>query len=327
MPDLTKEMLSFDLNSIMAGSSPDIALMREDSVFVISNANLKDELSVSIGGLVRFPGTFTYRKGMKLADVIAMSGGFSSAAANHRIEISRLVKDRKDSVANKLLDIFTLDVDSSLQTGHDAFMLQPLDYIYVPRLVNYKALGNVTIGGEVLFPGNYALQRRDENALEFIQRAGGITPSGSLADAQVFRNKVRVDVNLVSRKTTDNDLLLMSGDSIFIPRKVTLVEVSGAVNNPQLLAYSGSGFKQYIRGSGGVKQNGRLKNAYVQYPDGTNRPVGRFLFFRTYPKVEPGSKIVVPESSGVKVKLGLGEVTALTSALTVIVTLISVLSR
>lgn len=325
-PDMTREMVSFDLNKILSGAEADIPLIREDSVFVIPNTSLKDEMSISIGGFVRYPGTFVYRRGMKLADVIAMAGGFTNDAANHRIEISRLVKDRQDTVANKLLNIVTLNVDSTLQNGQDSYPLQPLDYIYVPRLVNYKTLGNVSIGGEVLFPGDYALQRRDETAQEFLARAGGITPNGSLANTQVFRAGVRVDVDLAGRKN-DAMLVLQAGDSIFVPRAVTLVEVTGAVNTPQLIAYKGSGFKRYIRGAGGVKQNGRLKNAYIKYPDGTNKPVGRFLFFRNYPRVEPGSTIVVPESTGIKLKLGLGEVSAITSALTAIVTLISVLSR
>lgn len=326
-PDLEKEMISFDLSQILKKTSADIPLMREDSVFVLSNVNLKDELSVTIEGFVRAPGTFVYRKGMKLADAIAMAGGFTNDAANHRIEISRLVNDRTDSVANKLLDIVTLEVDSTLSSGKDNFSLEPLDYIYVPRLVNYRSLGNVTVRGEVLFPGDYSLQRRDETAQEFIERAGGITPSGSLAHAQVFRHGVRVDADLLRKKSSKEPLVLLAGDSIFVPRKVTLVEVNGAVNNPQMLAYSGRGFKQYIRGAGGVKQNGKLKNAYVQYPDGINKPVGRFLFFRTYPSVQPGSRIIVPETTGTKIKIGLGEVSAITSALTAIVTLISVLSR
>ncbi|RZK15314.1 MAG: capsule biosynthesis protein, partial [Pedobacter sp.] len=66
-PDLEKEMISFNLGNIMSGKTQDIALMREDSVFITSTKDLRDETSISIGGYVRAPGTFQYRKGMSLS--------------------------------------------------------------------------------------------------------------------------------------------------------------------------------------------------------------------------------------------------------------------
>ncbi|HCN84665.1 MAG TPA: capsule biosynthesis protein, partial [Sphingobacteriaceae bacterium] len=185
-PDLNKAMVSFDLSKVINGSQPDITLMREDSVVIRSKNDLKDELFITIGGNVRTPRTFVYRKGITLADAISMAGGFTNEAANHRIEISRLLKDRSDVVANQLSKSIVLNVDSTLNNADALYPLEPTDYINVPRLVNYHSLGNVNISGEVLFPADYAMQRRDETAPEFIKRAGGVTPIGSLANAQVY---------------------------------------------------------------------------------------------------------------------------------------------
>lgn len=328
-PDLDKEMVSFDLTKLLSGQQPDIALMREDSIVISSKEDLRDELTVSMDGFVRFPGNFVYREGLNIADVIAMAGGFTNDAANHRVEISRLVMNRSDTLSNKLLDIISLDVDSSLNTNSSAFVLQPFDYIYVPRLVNYRSLGNVKIRGEVLFPGDYSLQRRDETAPEFIKRAGGITPIGSLANTKIYRNGIRVDIDLTGTKKRQSlsALILMAGDSISVPREIPFVEVSGEVNNAQLLRYTGREFKYYINAAGGVKESGRLKGAYVQYANGLNQPVKKFLFFRNYPTVTPGSKIIVPQKPPLPFKIGFGEIGAITSVLTAVVTLITVLSR
>ncbi|WP_162237769.1 SLBB domain-containing protein [Pedobacter sp. Leaf41] len=327
-PSLEKEMISFNLGNIISGKTQDIALMREDSVFITSTKDLRDETSISIAGYVRAPGTFQYRKGMSVADVVSMAKGFQNDAANHRIEISRLVKDLTDTLSNKLVNIITLNLDSALSTSEGNFLLEPLDYIYVPRLVNYRSIGNVKVQGEVLFPGDYAQQRRDETGMEFIKRAGGITPMGSLENTQVYRNGVRVDMDLTGkRKRQAKDAtILMPGDSLFIPKNQPFVEVNGAVNNPQLLRYANSNFKYYVDAAGGITESARLKGAYIKYPNGINAPVKSFLFIKNYPKVTAGSQIIIPEKNG-KNKLGFAEITTIASALTGIVSLIAILFK
>ncbi len=329
-PELEKEIVSFDLTKIRSGAQQDILLAREDSVMVLSTNDLREGRSISIEGYVRRPGVYTFRQGMNVQDVIAMAGGFSTAAANHRIEVSRILKDASDIVANQLVKTFTLELDSALNSpANGAFTIEPLDYIYVPRLVNYRVIGNVSVNGEVLFPGDYSIQKRDETANDIIARAGGLTPSGSITFAQIFRKGVRVDVELGADGKTDrfnsNALIVMPGDSIVVPRENLFVEVSGSVNTPQLLRYSRPGFKYYINAAGGVTQNGSLKGAYIQYANGKNRPVKKFLFFRNYPRVEPGSIITVPVKKTPPVKIGFGDVSAIASVLTALVGLVAII--
>lgn len=327
-PDLEKEMISFNLNNIMSGKDQDIALVREDSIFVLSTKDLRDQTSISIGGYVRVPGSFQYRKGMSVADAVSMAKGFTNDAASHRLEISRLIKDTSDTLSNKLVTIITLNIDSALTSPEGSYLLEPLDYIYVPRLVNYRSLGNIKVRGEVLFPGDYAQQRRDETGMEFIKRAGGITALGSIENAQLYRNGLRVDIDLTgkSRRHRNDLTILMPGDSLFVPKNLPFVEVLGSVNNPQLLRYVNSNFKYYVDAAGGITENARLKGAYIKYANGTNQPVKTFLFIKNYPKVLPGSQIVVPEKSG-KNKLGFAEITTIASALTGIISLIAILFK
>jgi protein involved in polysaccharide export with SLBB domain len=194
LPNLDKELISFRPLDILEGRN-DIPLLREDSVIILDRASFISERQVTVNGNVRNPGTFTFREGMKLADVIAMAGGFNDQAADHRVEVSRIIRNETDSVANQLVETFAVNLDNRT-AGSPEVELQPLDYVYVPRLVNYRPLGNISVMGEVLFPGEYAVQKRDETALEFIQRAGGLSPYASLADAQVFRNSTRVNLDL-----------------------------------------------------------------------------------------------------------------------------------
>lgn len=70
-----------------------------------------------------------------------------------------------------------------------------------------------------------------------------------------------------------------------------------------------------------------MKGAYVEYANGINQPVSRFLFFRNYPKVLPGSKIIVPVKAPTIPRISLGEVGAITSALTALISLIAILGK
>jgi protein involved in polysaccharide export with SLBB domain len=323
-------MLSFDIDQIMSGKQADIPLIREDSVIVLSADDLRNKLQLTIGGEVRMSGDFEYRKGIRLADLIIMAGGFTNQAATHRVEISRLDKNTADTLANNLMSLMTVEIDSALQNANSQLLLEPLDYVHIPRLVNYRNLGYVNIRGEILFPGDYVLSRRDETAPELIKRSGGGTPIAALQNAQLYRNGVRVEMNLLSDQVnkTNIEWLLLPGDSIFIPRQGTFVEVKGFVNTPQLLRFNSTRFKYYISAAGGVNDKGSLRRAYIQYPNGINRPVRKFLFFRNYPSVKEGSRIIVPEKSDSdRNKLSIAEVATITTSLTAILGLIIALKN
>ncbi|QJD97566.1 hypothetical protein HH214_17640 [Mucilaginibacter robiniae] len=329
LPNLEKDFISFKPGDISNGLN-DVALLREDSVVILNRDVFVNNQKVTVNGFVKKPSIFTYRKGLKLADAIAMAGGFSNEAADHHIEISRIIKNESDSVANQLVNTFVVDIDDVTAHNQD-IELQPMDYIYVPRLVNYRSLGNVSVKGEVVFPGDYAVQKRDETALDFLKRAGGITPYGSVENAQVFRRGTRVNLDLTAKNgniKNNKDMILLPGDSIYIPRVISYVEVSGAVNNPQYISYHGRRFKYYINAAAGVTQNARLKGSYIKYADGLNKPVRHFLFFRNYPSVKPGSKIVVPEKTpDSRFKINFGDLGGVAAILTAIVSLVAIIHK
>ena len=324
-----RALISFHTGHIVNGKQDDILLVREDSVFILSKDSLQDIPSVTVAGNVRIPGNFQYREGMSVEDIIVMAGGFTNDAATHKIEISRLEKNTGDTLANKLIDLVTLDVDATLSNQSSKTILQPLDHVFVPRLLNYRNLGSVKIRGEVLYAGDYSLEKRNETIQEVIQRSGGISPFASMADVQVFRKGLRVGTTLLSDFSLQNEkFLLQPDDSIYIPKKQPFVEVKGAVFNPQIVSYQSERFMSYISDVGGITDKGNLKKAYVQYSNGINRKIHHFLFFRTYPKVLPGSKIFVPEKTETASKgLSVFEVSTLLGSLATLVSLIVVLKK
>ena len=328
LSDLKKDILSFNPKDIINGKT-DIPLLREDTVVIMDQSVFTSDQTVTVSGFVRHPLIITYRNGLTLADVIAMAGGFDDEAADHHIEVNRVIKNESDSVANQQIKSFVVDMDN--KAAAQDIKLEPMDYINVPRLVNYRSLGNVTVRGEVAFPANYPVQKRDETALDFLQRAGGVTPYGSLENTQVYRNGVRVNLDLTEKHNdiaANKNMILLPGDSVYVPLNVSYVQVSGAVNNPQFIGYNGRGFKYYINAAAGTTEKARLKGAYINYPNGLNQPVRHFLFFRTYPAVKPGSKIVVPEKNpDSKFRINMGDVGGIATALTAIVSIIAILHK
>ncbi|WP_395627365.1 SLBB domain-containing protein [Daejeonella sp.] len=330
LPNFDKEFISFKPEDILNGKK-DIPLLREDSVMIHNRADFINDQYVTIFGNVNKPGRFLFRKGMKLADVIALAGGLNEQAAGHNLEISRILKNSSDSVANQQVETFTVNIQDASNNGSE-IELQALDYISVPRLVNFRPLGNISVNGEVLFPGDYAIQKRDEMALDFIKRAGGISPYGSLESAQIYRNKIRVNLDLTQvniNSVTQKSMILLAGDSIYIPRVISFVKVAGAVNNPQYVSFqSGRGMKYYINAAGGYLEDARVKGTYIQYANGLNKPVRNFLFFKNYPKISPGSSIQVPQRNpNSKLRLGFAEISGITSAVTALIGLIAILGK
>ena len=317
-----KTIVSVDLSSL---STNDIALSSEDSIHVFAKDDLIEQQYVTIDGNVRNPGKILFRKGMQIQDLIALAGGFMNDAAYHRVELSRLEKNRTDAMSNQMVDLMKLELDAALTNKDASLTLEPQDYIYVPRLLNYKFIGDVKVRGEVLFPGNFALERRDETIQDIIKRAGGLTQYGSLKDLQVFRYGTRIGVNLEQNAAKDMGLLLLPGDSLFVSRNDPYVEIVGAVYNPQLIRFESSSFKSYISAAGGLKNRGSLSKAYIQYSNGINRKTTKFLFFRFYPTVKSGSKIIVPEVPEKQKGLSIAEITAITSIISGLVSLAAIL--
>lgn len=323
--DNNHSLIAADLDAIWKHKTNDISLMKEDSVYIPFIDSLQDVVTISVNGFVRNAGNQVFREGMTAADAITQAGGFSFEAAQHRIEISRINQNRSDTLANKLVDIIRIDLDTLNLSNKGNFLLQALDNVFVPRLLNYHSLGSAKVRGEVLFPGDYQIEKRDESVNDLITRSGGLTTYSSLGNVQVYRKNLRVGVDLM-HEDKNNQFLLQANDSIYIPKTESFVEVTGGVFNPQIIAYESNRLTAYISACGGINDKGLLGKAYVQYSNGINRKTRHFLFFRNYPKVLPGSKIIVPEGSGLKRGfLSLSEVATLLTALTAMVTIYKLL--
>lgn len=57
---------------------------------------------------------------------------------------------------------------------------------YVRRSPAYHKQLNVTVAGEVLFGGNFALSKKNERLSDLIAKAGGVTPDAYVKGARLI---------------------------------------------------------------------------------------------------------------------------------------------
>lgn len=161
--DLTREMIAIDLKGLLNGVVADIPLQKNDILFIPSVQDLREETTVAIHGEVADPGTYLYADKMTVEDLILQAGGLLEAAATTRVEVSRRVKDPKSTVFSGTIgQNFSFDLKDGLLVGEGSgsFHLEPFDEVYIRKSPAYHRQQTVTVAGEVLFSGNYALSKK-----------------------------------------------------------------------------------------------------------------------------------------------------------------------
>jgi protein involved in polysaccharide export with SLBB domain len=191
-PDNTKEQISFSVADAVANKTgADIALKREDEVTISSIFDLRDRYRVSIKGEVRRPGDFEYADSMKVADLIVRAGGFAEGASTKRLEVTRRVYDSDPhSKDSKVANVYSVDINGALKFGDVDFTLKPYDIVSVYSLPGFELQRTVRVEGEVIYPGPYGIEKKNEKISDIITRAGGLSASADVEGASLKRDNI-----------------------------------------------------------------------------------------------------------------------------------------
>jgi polysaccharide export outer membrane protein len=320
LPDSSSIQLRAVLRDSTGTPVEDMPLHEDDEITVFSLSDFRPQRYVSIGGAVRQGGRFPYREGMTMRDLVLLAGGLEESAYLKEAEIARLPESRAGGVT---AITFRARMDSSYlfergasglhrylgPPGLDApsggapeVELKPYDNVLIMRQPDWELERTVTIAGEVDYPGRYALMTKNERLSDVLRRAGGLTNEG-FAGGVVFyrkdRHVGRIGIDLPSvlkdEKNRDN-LVLLEGDSIYIPRYVGVVNVRGAVASPVGIPYiPGRSLDYYIEAAGGTTRLADGGRAYVTQANGKVESKHRTLGIRMTPEPGPGSVVFVPE--------------------------------
>jgi protein involved in polysaccharide export with SLBB domain len=194
--DLTISSFAISLSDLMNDKIADIKLQREDLVRVFSISELQEEYNLTIDGEVSKPGKFPYAKNMTLEDLIALAGGLKESASLSKIEIARRIKNADPlSKSQNVAEVYLFDISKDLSISDSAslFHLEPYDEIFVRRSPGYEIQILAEITGEVLYPGKYSIQNKDERISDLVNRSGGLTNDAYPKGACLYR-KIPIDV-------------------------------------------------------------------------------------------------------------------------------------
>lgn len=192
-PDNTLQLLSFNVHDVMNNSSSDILLQREDSVSIASIFDLRNKYKVTLKGEVRNPGDYDFADSISVSDMIIKAGGFKEGASGKRIEVSRRVFDSDPTAVNsKVANVFSVNVDPGLKIDNANFTLKPYDIVSVYSLPGYEVQKVVKVEGEVLYPGFYTIQNKNERISDIIKRAGGFTKLADIEGSSLKRDNAAV---------------------------------------------------------------------------------------------------------------------------------------
>jgi protein involved in polysaccharide export with SLBB domain len=303
--DLTTRIIPFSLTDVLNGKS-DLILEPEDVITIKSHFQMKEQPNITISGEVLRPFSSQYVENLTLRDAIYMADGFKEDADSSYIEVSRRLGYKKEATLGdtvRIIFTFTLPRDLNMENDAGKFKLEPFDRISVRKAPGYRQPEEVTVMGEVKFAGQYALNTKSLRISDLIAKAGGLTTDAYPEGAQFSRTNtvfgteiLGIDLdNILKHPDDQNNLFLMNGDHLSIPKKLQTVKVSGNVQNSMSLTYLPSqSLKQYVNMAGGFDESTNRRKIYVRYPNGTTATTKSFIF-RSYPNVKPGTEIIIPK--------------------------------
>ncbi len=311
----TAEILTLAIDENLSLNSEDRSLVLEpfDQVYIRKSPGYTIQEQVTVEGEVLAPGVYTIsRKDERVSDILLRAKGLSpyaypkGAILIRKTEFSDLKSN--DEISQEYLQQLrkkVLSDESELKNISQVRLIERLDKIE-----------NRSYGNE---QDDLKGSKFKKDLIEDISRQDSL-----IKDVVILEEEpVALDLNEILKEPGSKyDFIVRPGDVISIPGKLETVRVAGEVTSPLNIRYDESfGFKDYIHQSGGFQATAKKGRSYVQYPNGERKGVRKFLWFKKYPKIEPGSTIFVSRRPK-KSKTSIQEVLAITSSLATLVFLV-----
>ena len=315
---LENQSISIDLNSDLS-----FKLINNDSLYIPSAKDILFDESIEIKGEVNFPKELDFKYGLTITDLIIMSGGLTPYANPKDIRIFRNIsKLGGENVTKEII----VSIDENL-IPNNKIILQPDDIVTVNTFSYRKENKFYSIKGEVALPGLYSIKNQNYSVYNALKDNVEFLNSSSVSGISILRDSIRIPVNgtkLISQGSNSKfNFELVSGDQIIVPAINNTVVISGEVQQEGIINIDRPiSANAAIESVGGFTNKSVKKEVYVEYQNGLRKVTKTFLFFKFYPRVYPGSIVVVPEKPENEQKTSVGEIVGYTTSLVSIIALI-----
>lgn len=254
--------LVIDLSKAMEGDPQhNLTLEMNDYVLVRTVPEWQLHKTVAISGEVKFPGTYTIKKGERLSSLIERAGGFTDKAyLQGAAFIRESVRDLQQKNMSDAID----------------------------RL-EQQMLSQAAVSAQTALSPEEAVQ----------QKAVAEQQKAMIAKMRAAKARGRMVIRLdeVERlKGSAYNIEMENGDALSIPERPNSIQVIGSVYNSTAFVYDlKATLSSYIDKAGGATRYAEEKDIFVLKSDGSAvaRRQGGMFFMSS--RLEPGDTVVVPE--------------------------------
>ena len=303
-------------------------LVENDSLYVPSSKDILFDQVIEIKGEVNFPKEIDFRYGLTITDLIVLSGGLTPFANKNDI---RIFRNTSQAGGNKVTEEILIKINDNL-VPNKKILLLPDDIVTVNTFPFRRENKFYNVKGEVALPGLYSIKNQYYTTKDAFKENIKLTDAASVYGIFVERDSIKIPVKGKSLYLKDNEtlffepeeeLVLLNGDIINIPTFNNTVLITGAVQQESIISFEKTtSFRRAVISSGGTTENADFKRGYIEYQNGLKKSVRSFFGIKTFPKVLPGSKIVIPEKDQNRDKTSLGEIVGYTTSLVSVIALI-----
>ena len=314
------EVLSLNLDS---SSDLSTKLLDNDILFIPSAKDISSNQVIEIRGEINDPQEVDFKDGITISDLVIMSGGLTPNANPKDIRIFRNISIEGKKEITK---IFKIELNDNLIPNKNILLL-PDDIITVNPFPFRRNNQFYVVSGEVALPGYYSIKNQNYSVYEAIVDNLEFLESASIDGISILRDSIQIPVygkKLLSQGVFSKfNFELVSGDVINVPAINKTANISGAVQQDGIINIDKPiSAKLAINYVGGFNDNASRKEVYVEYQNGIRKVTRNFLFFKFYPKVLPGSKVIVPTKNLDTQKTSVAEIVGYTTSLVSIIALI-----
>ena len=225
------EHLRLDLESAMIGDSKNnITLQSKDSINVFAIPNWQENVKVELKGELRFPGTYTIRRGETLTELLERAGGFSEFAEQKAAIFTRAsIKEQEQKQLARLSTELRRDIAS--KSFQNSVSSNTLSYeemnMLLDDLASVEAVGRLVIDLPLIVESKQNLVLQDGDVLYVPSKRDSISVIGEVNYSTSHLYKVGVSVDdyialsggLKERANEDSIYIIKANGSVKIPNK------------------------------------------------------------------------------------------------------------
>ena len=230
-----------------------------------TNPNFNEKEFVYVDGQVNYPGLYAIEsKSERVSDLLKRAGGINEFAYPNGATLIRKTEyyKKETELDKQQTTLLALKENLTTETGS----LSESDSDLLKRInSDLDKLSSLTQEEKNVFnkSTNFAISRKKDSLQPYL-----------LPKEELFNTTESIAIDLteiIKNNGSSSDLLVQSGDTLFVPKKLETVRLRGELLNPTTVRHQkNKTTKYYINNAGGFKPRADKSKTYVIYPEWTS---------------------------------------------------------